>query len=55
MGFISHGVYGLVVVPIMTLLRRHQDFIDTVIRDVVLFLAPIVATIAVVLLWFFGW
>ena len=45
--------YGPVVVP-MSPWRRHQDFIDTVIRDVVLFLAPIVATFALILLWFFG-
>ena len=38
----------------MSLWRRRQDFIDTVIRDTLLLLAPIVATCATILLWFFG-
>ena len=38
----------------MNLWRHRQDFIDTVIRDVFLLLAPIAATLAMILLWFIG-
>ena len=38
----------------MNLWRRRQDYIDTVIRDAVLLLAPIAATFAMILLLFFG-
>jgi len=38
----------------MNLWRRRQDFIDTVIRDAFLLLAPIAATFAMILLWFFS-
>jgi hypothetical protein len=38
----------------MSLWRRRQDYMDTVIRDALLFLAPIAATCAMILLWFFG-
>ncbi len=38
----------------MSLWRRRQDFIDTLIRDVLLLLAPIAATCAMILLWFLG-
>jgi hypothetical protein len=38
----------------MSLWRRRQDYIDTLIRDALLLLAPIVATCAMILLWFFG-
>ena len=54
MGFISHGIYGLVVVPIMTLWRRRQEYSDTMIGNVFITLAQIALTFAVVLLWFFG-
>ena len=38
----------------MNLWRRRQDYIDTVIRDGVFLLAPIAATFAMILLWFYG-
>jgi hypothetical protein len=38
----------------MSLWRRRQNMIDTLIRDVVLLLVPIAATFAMILLWFFG-
>jgi len=38
----------------MSLWRRRQDYSDTLIRDAGLLLAPIAATIAMILLWFFG-
>jgi hypothetical protein len=38
----------------MSLWRCRQDYTDTVIRDVLALLAPIVATCAMILLWFFG-
>jgi len=50
----STGYLPLIEVPIMSLRRRRQDFIDTVIRDARALLAPIAATIAMILLWFFG-
>ena len=51
----SVGVYLLLIeVPIMSLWRRRQDYSDTLIRDAGLLLAPIAATIAMILLWFFG-
>jgi hypothetical protein len=39
---------------IMNLWRRRQDYIDTVRRDALALLAPIAATFAMILLWFFG-
>jgi len=38
----------------MSLWRRRQDYSDTFIRDVSLALTPIAATVAMLLLWFFG-
>jgi hypothetical protein len=38
----------------MSLWRRRQDYSDSFIRDAFLALAPIAATVAMVLLWFFG-
>ena len=38
----------------MSLWRRRQDYFDTLIRDASLLLAPIPATFAMILLWFFG-
>jgi hypothetical protein len=38
----------------MSLWRRRHDYIDTVKRDALALLAPIVATCAMILLWFFG-
>jgi hypothetical protein len=38
----------------MSLWRRRQDYSDTLIRDASLLLAPIAATVAMILLWFFG-
>jgi len=38
----------------MSLWRRRQELIDTLIRDMVLLVAPIAATCAMILLWFFG-
>jgi hypothetical protein len=39
----------------MSLWHRRQDYIDTLIRDARLLVAPIAATFAMILfLWFFG-
>ena len=38
----------------MSLWRRSQDFIDTLVRDALALLVPIAATFAMILLWFFG-
>ena len=37
----------------MSLWRRRQDYMDTLIRDAFIFLAPIALTVATVL-WFYG-
>jgi hypothetical protein len=50
----SWGDFPLIEVPLMNLWRRRQDYMDTVIRDALLLLAPIAATCAMILLWFFG-
>ena len=39
---------------IMSLWRRRQYYMDTVVRDAVLLLAPLAATVAMILLLFFG-
>ena len=38
----------------MTRWRRRQDYSDTLIRSALALLAPIAATFAMILLWFFG-
>lgn len=38
----------------MSLWRRRQEFMNTLIQDAVLLVAPIAATCAMILLWFFG-
>jgi hypothetical protein len=50
----SWGAVPLIVGPIMSLWRRRQDYSDTILRDALALLAPIAATVAMILLWFFG-
>ena len=38
----------------MSLWRRRQEYSDTLIGDIFITLAPIAATFAMILLWFFG-
>ncbi len=38
----------------MSLWRRRQHYMNTVVRDASLLLAPVAATVAMILLWFFG-
>jgi hypothetical protein len=44
----------LIEMPIMILWRRRQEYSDTVIGNLLITLAQIALTFAVVLLWFFG-
>ena len=44
----------LIEVPIMNLRRRRQDYSATLRRGALALLAPIAATFAMILLWFFG-
>jgi hypothetical protein len=49
------GVYlHLIEVPIMNLWRRRQNESDILIRDSFMLLAPIAATCAMILLFFYG-
>jgi hypothetical protein len=50
-----HGVSLLrIEVPIMSLWRHRQDYVDSLKREIFFFLAPIAATGAMILLWFYG-
>ena len=38
----------------MSIWRHRQDYVDSLKREFFFFLAPIAATFAMILLWFFG-
>jgi len=50
-----HGVsLHLIKEPIMSIWRHRQEFVDSLKREIFVFLAPIAATGAMILLWFYG-
>ncbi len=50
----SWGDLRLIEVPIMSIWRHRQAFVDSLKREIFVFLAPIAATGVMILLWFYG-